>query len=70
MGSVQLVITSVPDLISLLLFVVTRAHWLVHPHAESVLFVAVLSDTEVFLFLGVSQLINCQFVADVLLVCL
>lgn len=66
MGSVQLVIDSVPDLVSSLFFVGTRAHRLVHPHAVSVLFVAALSDTEVFLFLGVPLLINSRFVADVL----
>lgn len=68
-SSVQLV-ASVPDSASLLLFVATRARWLVHPNAVSALFLTSLSDTEVFLLLGFSQLIISQFVAEVLLVSL
>ena len=40
------------------------------PNTVSALLVTALSDTEVFLLLGFSQLIKSQFVAEVLLVSL
>lgn len=52
MDGVQLIVASVPDLVSLLLLVGTRAHWLVHPSAVLSLFVAGLSDSKVFFLLG------------------